>query len=154
MAAFQQAMAQVPESLEALAGLVKAMVVLGDLDNAKEIIEALEEEQLAKPFMREAQAAVELAGKTGEAAGDLGPLEAAVAADEANLDARFDLAMAYFAAGQKEEAMAQLLESIRRDSAHNDGAAKTQLLEFFEAIGIADPLVTKARRKLSSYLFS
>ena len=154
MAAFQQAMAQLPESLEALAGLVKAMVVLGDLENAKEIIEALEEEQLAKPFMREAQAAVELAGKTGEAAGELAPLEAAVAADDGNLEARFDLAMAYFAAGQKEEAMAQLLESIRRDSSHNDGAAKAQLLEFFEAIGIADPLVTKARRKLSSYLFS
>ena len=154
MAAFQQAMAQLPESLEALAGLVKAMVMLGDLDNAREIIEALEDEQLAKPFMREAQAAVELAAKTGTAAGDLAPLIEAVAQDGSNLDARFDLAMAYFACAQKEEAMAELLESIRQDKDHNDGAAKTQLLEFFEALGVGDPMVIKARRKLSSYLFS
>ena len=154
LAAFQQAMAQVPESLEALAGLVKAMAAMGDLENAQEIIEALEEEQLAKPFMREAQAAVELALKTGAASGDLAPLIDKVTADEGNLDARFDLAMAYFANGQKEEAMAQLLESIRLDRDHNDGAAKAQLLEFFEAIGIGDPIVITARRKLSSYLFS
>ena len=154
LAAFQQAMAELPESLEALAGLVKAMVAMGDLENAQEIIEALEEEQLAKPFMREAQAAVELAAKTGGAAGDLAPLEAAVAADGTNLEARHELAMAYFAAGQKEAAMAELLESIRIDRDHNEGAAKTQLLEFFEAIGVSDPMVTKARRRLSSYLFS
>ena len=104
--------------------------------------------------MREAQAAVELAAKTGGAAGDLAPLEAAVAADGTNLEARHELAMAYFAAGQKEAAMAELLESIRIDRDHNEGAAKTQLLEFFEAIGVSDPMVTKARRRLSSYLFS
>lgn len=154
MAAFQQAMAEAPESLEALAGLIKAMVALGDLENAREIIEALEEEQLAKPFMREAQAAVELGAKTDGASGDIAPLEAAVASDENNLDARYDLAMALFAAGQKEEAMAQLLESIRRDRDHNEAAAKTQLLEFFEALGVGDPMVIQARRKLSSYLFS
>jgi putative thioredoxin len=156
--AFQQAMAQVPESLEALAGLIKAMVALGDLENAQEIIEALEEDQLEKPFMREAQAAVELAVKmaanSGEAASDFAALEAAIAADEKNLEARFELAMAYFAAGRKEEAMAQLLESIRIDKDHNEGAAKIQLLEFFEAIGVGDAMVIKARRKLSSYLFS
>lgn len=154
MAAFQQAMAEVPESLESLAGLIKAMVLLGDLENAKEIIDALEEEQLEKPFLREAQAAVELALKTGETAGDIAPLEAAVSADENDLTARYDLAMAYFAAGRKEDAMAQLLESIRQDRDFNEAQAKTQLLEFFEAIGVGDPLVMKARRKLSSYLFS
>ena len=41
MAAFQQAMAELPESLEALAGLIKAMAMSGDIENAKEIIEAL-----------------------------------------------------------------------------------------------------------------
>lgn len=152
--AFQQAMAAVPESLEALAGLVKAMVVLGDLENAKEIIEALEEDQLALPAMREAAAAVELASKTGQADGDLEKWEAAIAADDTDLAAKHELAMAYFAAGKKEEAMAQLLDSIRKDRDFNDGAAKAQLLEFFEALGVGDPLVIKARRKLSSYLFS
>ena len=154
MAAFQQAMAELPESLEALAGLIKAMAMSGDIENAKEIIEALEEEQLEKPFMREAQAAVELALKTTDSSGDMASLEEAVNANGQDLDARYALAMAYFAQGSKEDAMAQLLESIRQDKDHNDAQAKTQLLEFFEAIGVGDPLVMKARRKLSSYLFS
>ena len=154
MAAFQQAMAEVPESLDALAGLIKAMVCLGDLENAQEIIEALEEEQLEKPSLREAAATVELALKAGEADSDLAPLEAKVAENGADHEARYALAMAYFAAGRKEEAMAQLLESIKRDKDHNEAAAKKQLLEFFEALGVGDPLVIQARRKLSSYLFS
>lgn len=154
MAAFQQAMAEVPESLDALAGLIKAMVCLGDLENAKEIIDALEDEQLDKPSLREAAAAVELAQKAGSAAGDLAPLEAKVAENGSDHEARLSLAMAYFAAGQKEEAMTQLLESIRLDKDHNEAAAKKQLLEFFEALGVGDPLVIQARRRLSSYLFS
>ena len=154
MEAFQQAMALVPDSLEALAGLVKAMVASGDLENAKEIIDALEEEQLEKPSLREAQAAVELALKTGAVAGDLAALQEAVEKDGSHLQARFDLAMGLFAAGNKEEAMGHLLESIRIDRDFDEGKAKTQLLEFFEAIGVGDPMVMKARRKLSSYLFS
>ena len=154
MEAFQQAMALVPESLEALAGLVKAMVASGDLENAKEIIDALEEEQLEKPSLREAQAAVELALKTGAVAGDLAALQEAVDKDGSDLSARFDLAMGLFASGHKEEAMDHLLESIRIDRDFDDGKAKTQLLEFFEAIGVGDAMVMKARRKLSSYLFS
>jgi len=154
LASFQQAMAELPESLEALAGLIKAMAMIGDLENAKEIIEALEEEQLEKPFMREAQAAVELALKTTESSADIAPLEAAVNANGQDLDARYALAMAYFAQGDKEQAMYQLLESIRQDKDYNEAQAKIQLLEFFEAIGVGDPLVMKARRKLSSYLFS
>ena len=151
---FQQALATLPESLEALAGLVKAMAVTGALEDAQEIIAALDEEQLAKPVLREAAAAVELAAKAGEAAGDLAPLEAAVADNPDDLQARQDLAMACFAAGQKEEAMSHLLASIKQDKDWNEGAAKAQLLEFFEAMGVADKAVIKARRQLSSYLFS
>ena len=112
--------------------------------------EYLPVKEIAEPSFNGSQSAA----KAGDAVSDFAPLEAAVAADENNLEARFELAMAYFAAGQKEEAMAQLLESIRRDRDHNEGAAKTQLLEFFEAIGVGDAMVIKARRKLSSYLFS
>ena len=154
LAAYQQALASLPESFEALAGLIKAMAVTGAIDDAREIIDALEDEQLAKPVMREAVAAVELAGKTTTASGELAELEAAIAKDSNDLQARMDYALGLFAAGDRQSAMDALLESIAIDREWQDGAAKTQLLEFFEAIGPADPLVIKARRKLSSYLFS
>ena len=154
MEAFQQALASLPESFEALVGMIKSMAALGDVEGAQEIINALDDDQLEKPLMREAIAAVELASKAGEASGEVSDLQAAIAADENNLQAHHDLAIALFAAGDKEGAMDALLQSLKKDRDFNEGAAQKQLLEFFDAIGPADPLVIKARRKLSSYLFS
>lgn len=154
MEAFQQALASLPESFEALVGMIKSMAALGDVEGAQEIINALDDDQLEKPLMREAIAAVELASKAGEASGEVADLQAAIAADENNLQAHHDLAIALFAAGDKEGAMDALLQSLKKDRDFNEGAAQKQLLEFFDAIGPADPLVIKARRKLSSYLFS
>lgn len=154
MEAFQQALASLPESFEALVGMIKSMAALGDVEGAQEIINALDDDQLEKPLMREAIAAVELASKAGEASGEVADLQAAIAADENNLQAHHDLAIALFAAGDKEGAMEALLQSLKKDRDFNEGAAQKQLLEFFDAIGPADPLVIKARRKLSSYLFS
>ncbi len=90
------------------------------------------------------------AGKSGEVAG----LEARIAADGADHQARLDLAMALFGAGQREAAVDHLLEIMTRDMAWNDEAARKQLLEFFEAMGPTDPLTVAARRRLSSLLFS
>ena len=80
--------------------------------------------------------------------------QAAVDADPRNLMARQDLALALFATGQQERAMDQLLESIRLDRDWNDGAARTQLLEFFKTLGPTNPNVVSARRKLSALLFA
>jgi putative thioredoxin len=50
--------------------------------------------------------------------------------------------------------MDHLLESIRIDRDWNDGAARTQLLEFFKTLGPTNPDVMVARRKLSALLFA
>ena len=102
-----------------------------------------------------ARAAVELAEQTGGGdTGEIEPLRQKVAANEKDHQARFDLAVALFGAGQREEAVDALLEIIRRDRQWNDEAARKQLLKFFDAIGPTDPLTVDSRRKLSSILFS
>jgi len=58
------------------------------------------------------------------------------------------------AAGKREEAADHLLEIIRRKPGWNDDAARTQLLQFFEAWGLSDEVTISSRRKLSSLLFS
>jgi putative thioredoxin len=58
------------------------------------------------------------------------------------------------AASQREDALYQLIESIRLNHDWEDGAARQQLLTFFEAWGLSDPLSANGRRKLSSILFS
>ena len=154
LASFQQAMAAQPNSLAALSGLVRALVLLGDLDSARDIIDNLEEDRRERPEMRDALAAVQLAERAGEAASDIQPLRDKLAEDPADLQAHQDLALALYANGETQEAMALLLASIKQDNDWQEGAAKTQLFEFFNALGHAHPEVIAARRKLSAYLFS
>ncbi len=154
LAAFQQALATQPDSLAALSGLVRSLVLLGDLESARDIIDNLEEDRRERPEMRDALAAVQLAERAGETASEVQPLRDRLAADPSDLQAHQDLALALYAGGETEEAMALLLASIKQDNNWQDGAAKTQLFEFFNALGHAHPEVIAARRKLSAYLFS
>jgi len=92
-----------------------------------------------------------------EQASALGPvteLEAKVAADPLDHQARFDLAVALNAAGQREQAVTHLLEIVKRDRKWNDDGARKQLLQFFEAWGPMDDATVDGRRRLSTILFA
>ena len=154
MQIYQQVMEADPESADALAGLVRCLTGMQDHQAAREIIDQLNDEFREKPSMQAAIAALELAERAAESAGDLDLAQAAVAANPEDLQARQDLAMALFATGDNAGAMAQLLESIRVDRSWNDEAARLQLLEFFKTLGAANPDVMAARRQLSTLLFS
>ena len=154
MQIYQQVMEADPESADALAGLVRCLTGMQDHQAAREIIDQLNDEFREKPSMQAAIAALELAERAAESAGDLDLAQAAVATNPEDLQARQDLAMALFATGDNAGAMAQLLESIRVDRSWNDEAARLQLLEFFKTLGAANPDVMAARRQLSTLLFS
>ena len=87
------------------------------------------------------------------AAADLAALKAAVAANPDDMDAALALANATYAAGDRDEAARLLLAMVAKDRAWNEGAARTRLLQIFEAIGLEDPWVAATRRKLSTVLF-
>ena len=154
MSQFQQALAMQPESLDALSGLVRALVLMGEIESAREIIDNLDEDRKERPEMQEACSAVELAEKSGDSASQIAPLRQAIAGEPENLQAYQDLALGLYAAGETAEAMDILLESIKKDNSWQDGAARTQLFEIFSALGPMDKDVIAARRKLSTYLFS
>ena len=151
---FQNAMAQLPESLDALAGLIRALVLMGEVEQAREILDQLEADRLERPEMREAISAVEIAEKGAGGSAEIDQLRAQINADPSDLQAHQDLALALFAASEQAEAMQVLLASVKTDPEWQDAAARTQLLEFFTALGPAHPDVIAARRKLSAYLFS
>ena len=154
MAQFQQVMSLSPESVPALAGVVRCLTASGDIAGAREVIDQLNEDYLNDQAMKTAVAAVELAEKASASAGELDAARGAVEADPGNLAARQDYALALFAVGRNAEAMDQLLESIRIERGWNDDAARLQLLEFFTSLGAANPDVVAARRRLSTLLFS
>ena len=142
-----------PTSLPAKVGLARCLLATDQTEQAREIVAALSDEEKTDAALLPIIAALDLADKAA-AAGDLAPLRAAVEADAANHQARFDLALALYAGSEKEEAMDALVEIIRRNRGWNDDAARKQLLEFFEAMGPTDPMTVIGRRKLSTVLFS
>lgn len=154
MMRFQEAMGADPESVAALAGVVRCLSAGGDIAGAREVIEQLNDSFREDPAMASAIAAVELAEKASESAGELDAARAAVEANSNDLAARQDYALALYAVGRNAEAMAQLLESIRIERGWNDDAARLQLLEFFATLGATNPDVIAARRRLSTLLFS
>jgi len=99
------------------------------------------------------RSAIELA-EQAEQAGPVGELEAKVAADPKDHQARLDLATALYAAGDNAAAVDHLLQSIKLDRKWNEEAARKQLLKYFEALGFNDPISIDGRKRLSSILFS
>ena len=154
MAQYHEIMAADSESPDGLAGMIRCMVGMKDIDGAREIVDQLDDEFRDKPAMVIAIDSLELAEKAAGAAGGLAQARAAVDADPNDLAARQELALALFATGEQAESMEQLLESIRIDRAWNDAAARMQLLEFFKTLGPANRDVMAARRKLSTLLFA
>lgn len=141
------------EHAGALAGLAACYMKSGDTERAKQTLELVPPGKRDDPKVAALKATIDLA----EAAENTGPIDDLRGKVEANANdhqARIDLSMAYAARGDKEEAVGQLIEAIRRDRTWNDDAARKQLIKFFEAWGPKDPSTMDGRRQLSSILFS
>jgi putative thioredoxin len=153
-AIYGQVLAHEPGNVPATAGLARAHVQAGDLKRARQLIEAVAKEHAGAAEIASVRSAIELAEQAAKAAGELEPLKQRLAQDANDHQARFDLAMAAYAAGDREQAIDELLEIVRRSREWNEQAARKQLLKLFEAMGPTDELTVSARRRLSSILFS
>jgi len=150
---FAAILGEEPENAGAYAGLVRAHLALGNLDQAEQLLAAVPSKIGSSAPLEAARAQLALARQAAEA-GPLDALEAAVAADPSNSQARFDYATALHAAGKIDAAVDELLDLFRRDREWNNGAAKAQLFIIFEALKPTDPVVLRGRRKLSSMIFA
>ncbi len=142
-----------PENVKAIAGLANCYLKLGELDKARQTLDLAPANKRNAAEITAARAAIELQEKTGDI-GDASELEARVAENPDDLQARYDLALARNAKGDRMGAMTELLEILKRDRQWQDEAARKQLLEFFDAWGPNDPAVKEGRRKLSALLFA
>jgi putative thioredoxin len=141
------------ENIAAIAGLARCQVDSGDLDGAKATLALVPPAKSNDPAIESVRAALELAEHPVDL-GEIDRLNRTLEAKPHDHQARIDLAMALNAAGRREEAVEQLLASIKRDREWGDGAARKQLIKLFEAWGPKDPLTLSGRRQLSAILFS
>ncbi len=147
---FAQVIDMAPDNAAAHAGLVRAMVALGEADKAREHLDSLDATLAEDPAIKQARSAIELAGEKVDD-GELATLREK--AQGGDMDARYAYAEAAFAAGQRDAAADELLAMVEADREWNEGAARTKLLQIFEAVGLEDPWVVATRRRLSKILF-
>lgn len=150
---FAAILGEAPDHAAAFAGLARAHIALGELDQAEGLLASAPEAIRGTAEIEAARAALDLARQAADA-GPVGELRARVAADPADHAARFDLATALHAGGDVQGAVDELLELFRRDRDWNDGAAKAQLFTIFDALKPQDPIALNGRRKLSSMIFA
>ena len=150
---YAQVLQQDANSVAAMAGLARCYVATGNVEQARKTLDMVPEAKRNDSAVAAARAAIELAEQTK----DLGPvadLEARVAADPKDYQARFDLALALNAKGDREGATNQLIEIVKRDRKWNDDGARKQLVQLFDAWGPTDKATVEGRKRLSSVLFA
>jgi putative thioredoxin len=153
--AFAEILQRDASNVDAIAGLTKCYIATGDLERAEQTLSLVPPSKENTPSVISARASLELARKSAEASNvDLSPLQQAIERNPNDHQARFDLALALNAQQDREHATDQLLEIVKRDRDWNDGAARKQLVEFFEAWGANDPMSAQGRQRLSVLLFA
>jgi len=149
---FRQVHEMAPENPSVIGGLARALIAAGQADEARAILDAAPADAARHGELSRARALLE----TANAAPDTGTaeLESRVADNPEDLDARFELAGARMASGDRDGAADALFEIIGRDRDWNEGAARARLLQLMEAQGLEDPWARTQRRRLSALLFT
>jgi len=142
-----------PDNAEAIGGLARCQIGLGRLDAARQTLDGVPTQHTNHVAIDGARAALTLAEESGSLP-DPATLNARLAANENDHQARLDLATVLFLRGQVEAAMEHLLAIVRKDREWQDQAARKRLVRFFEALGPTHPATINGRRKLSAVLFS
>ena len=143
-----------PGHPKAVAGLACCYLKSGDVERAKTTLLLVRPDGAADEAIRAVEAELKLREQAAAKAGETDALRVKLDADPKDHQARYDLAMALDGAGDRDGAIEQLLELVRRDRKWNEEAARKQLVTLFEAMGPTDQRTLDARRKLSSILFS
>jgi putative thioredoxin len=149
--AYAQVLTLEPENETAIAGMARVYLADGDADQARQTLAmAATDSKNADVISLRAQLSLASAAPTGEA----DALQARLAENPSDHQARYDLSLAQAAGGDFKGAVDSLLAIVAADREWNDQAARKQLLTVFEAAGPASDVARDGRRRLSSILFA
>jgi putative thioredoxin len=150
---FSQILEMAPDNAEVIGGLARSLLAAGRAEEARALLDGAPEAVAKDPAIARARSALALADVAKPNA-ETAALRQRIDADPDDHEARYELAGALMAAGNRDGAADELLESIRRDREWNEGAARKRLLQFMEVVGLEDPWSAAQRRRLSAILFT
>ena len=140
-----------PGNPKVISGLLRCLVQLKKYDDAKEMMESLDDETLKNEEITKINKLLSNIGNDGE--GELEELKSLVSNEPNNKEKRYELAEKYLSSNEVELGFRELLIIYEQDSKWNDEAAKKKLLEYFDMLGFTDPNVISARKQLSTLMF-
>ncbi|HQH74551.1 MAG TPA: tetratricopeptide repeat protein [bacterium] len=149
---FQKILENDPTHTTARIELARVALLQGDLETARREAGAVE---AGTPDYEEAQKILHRLEFLAECQGfgDLTELQRRVQADEADLDARYRLALCLAAGEEYPQALAELITVLKKNKNYKEGAAKNAMLKIFTLVGPRSPLANEYREKLSWILF-
>lgn len=149
--ALRHAVAGEPDRAELKLDLALALLKTGATAEAEQLLDALPANLATDDRAVRARARLGFAALLKDAPPPQ-VLEAAIATDPNDLQARHLLGVQHIVGGQSEKGLAQFLEMLRRDRAWQDGLARKSLIDAFRVVEDED-LIGQYRRKMSALLF-
>ena len=150
--AYENLIIRDPGNIKIIIALVRSILKLQQFDEAKEILESLDEKTLADPEILKIKNLLNSYGNN-ESPLLITDLENQLKQNPNDKDIRFELSIQLLQSNFIERGFQELLILFDQDSKWNDEAAKKKLLEYFDMLGFNDPNVADARKKLSSLMF-
>ena len=149
-AAFEDALTHEARHPRALLGLARLRAAAGEVGEALALLERVPP---GAPVARDAERLAAQLRTRAEGSADEPALRARLAAEPDDLAARLRLGRALAARRAYADALAELLEVVRRDRSFADDGARKAMLDVFELLGADDPLTERYRSELARVLF-
>jgi len=147
---YRTILSKIPDEVEAQIGLARVLLSQNKIDDARQMIDKLENRGFLEPEAEKIKANLDLHEKQG---GDLQTLRDQVAENPADLSVQ--LALAETLAGSKayEEALSLSLSLVQKNKTDVGDEARKLMIDIFRVLPDNSPLVSEYRRKLSTALF-
>ena len=150
---FQEVLDEDNKNITANVGVVKSYIAEKNFDIALNKLNSISKEIEKEPIFKELNSEIELLNKVSEIR-SFANIQSDLEKNPNSLDLKFELALSQIANEEYEDSIENLLDIFKIDKSWENGKAKDQLIQLFDTLGNKNKLVLKARRKLSSMIFS
>ena len=150
---FQEVLDEDNKNITANVGVVKSHIAEKNFDIALNKLNSIPKEIEKETVFKELNSELELLIKVSKTR-SFGNIQSDLEKNPNSLDLKFELALSQIANEDYEDSIENLLNIFKIDKSWENGKAKDQLILLFDTLGNKNELVLKARRKLSSIIFS
>ena len=150
---FQEVLDEDNKNITANVGVVKSYIAEKNFDDALNKLNSIPKEIEKEPIFKELNSEIELLNKVSKTR-SFDNIQSDLEKNPNSLDLKFELALSQIANEEYEDSVENLLNIYKIDKSWENGKAKDQLILLFDTLGNKNELVLKARRKLSSIIFS